>query len=453
MAHTFQKVHLNKPTYCSYCASFIWGVGIKQAYQCKICSYVVHRAGDCKRQAPSNCKISQDGSALARSEHHFISGNPGLRKRCHVCQQTLGFSDQSGGQSCTKCSLAVHQHCLRNITTECDPTFGDLWLQGSQPIIVLINRRSGGGQGESVRRRLLRHLLPEQVFDLADGGPLRGVQEALDTPNSKLLVCGGDGTVCWTLSVLDQLAPERIPPIATLPLGTGNDMARFLKWGPGYDEEPLEPILRKLWTAVVKPMDRWDIEIRPSGEGEIRRFVMNNYFSIGVDAQVALDFHTLREEHPEKFTSRAKNKVIYTKFGLKATSYPLRIRTIVQAAIDEFDINDRLSAKAQGFIVLNIPSYGGGCDLWAAGKPDPNSTSPIPSTDDRQFEVLTVRGSAHLGLVQSGMSKGERVGQGSVLHLRVTSPIAAQVDGEPFQIPPSEITITYKNTVPMLQAE
>jgi len=33
-------------------------------------------------------------------------------------------------------------------------------------------------------------------------------------------------------------------------------------------------------------------------------FVMNNYFGIGIDADISLDFHQAREEKPDKFNSR-----------------------------------------------------------------------------------------------------------------------------------------------------
>lgn len=53
----------------------------------------------------------------------------------------------------------------------------------------------------------------------------------MQVPNLHILVCGGDGTVGWVLSEIDNVGLSPTPAIAVLPLGTGNDLARSLNWG------------------------------------------------------------------------------------------------------------------------------------------------------------------------------------------------------------------------------
>lgn len=46
--------------------------------------------------------------------------------------------------------------------------------------------------------------------------------------NAKLIIAGGDGTVASVINHVKSL--DWNPPIAILPLGTGNDLSRALGW-------------------------------------------------------------------------------------------------------------------------------------------------------------------------------------------------------------------------------
>jgi len=52
-------------------------------------------------------------------------------------------------------------------------------------------------------------------------------------------------------------------------------------------------------------------------EGFFEKCIMNNYFGIGIDAKISLDFHHKREEHPEKCRSRTRNYMWYGVLGSK----------------------------------------------------------------------------------------------------------------------------------------
>lgn len=134
----------------------------------------------------------------------------------------------------------------------------------------------------------------------------------------RVLACGGDGTVGWVLSILDQIGASPAPAVGVLPLGTGNDLARALGWGGGYKDEPIGKILTSISDSETTLLDRWQLKVERNsdakndddggkGKENLPLNVVNNYFSLGVDAHIALEFHEARGETRFQILTRAES--------------------------------------------------------------------------------------------------------------------------------------------------
>lgn len=340
-----------------------------------------------------------------------------------------------------------------------------------KPLLVFLNPRSGGNQGLLLLRKFQWLLNPRQVFDLSQGGPRMGLELFNRIPNLRVLACGGDGTVGWVFSTIDELKINPIPPVAVLPLGTGNDLARTLRWGAGYADEPISKILRSIEQGNVVALDRWQVDCTPraevlsvhdSDEDESSRHrptsstlplkVFNNYFSLGADAATALEFHESREANPEKFKSRLKNKIFYAGCGGR----DLLLRSWrdlcdhVTLKCDGKDFTPLIrSIRPHVILFLNIPRYGSGTLPW--GQAPPAAGFEQPRIDDGLIEVIGLS-STTLAMIQVG-GHGDRICQCRKVTLTTNKVIPMQMDGEPCRLRPATLHIRCSHQALVVQKQ
>ncbi|KAL7551853.1 hypothetical protein ACHAWF_015059 [Thalassiosira exigua] len=323
---------------------------------------------------------------------------------------------------------------------------GDEFLSSScTPLLVFVNSRSGPQQGALLITQFRRLLNPIQVWDLANGGPEKVLKSFSVLARFQLLVCGGDGTVSWIISALEKMDLKRWPPIGILPLGTGNDLARIHGWGGGYNNESLLLVLRQISEAYISMLDLWQLDIttkkgkrKETKRKETKSFI--NYLGVGVDAQAALQVHNLRESKPKLFFSRFFNKAWYAIAGgeeaLKSSCANLCQH--VKLVADGIEIP--LPSDCQGLIFLNIDSYSGGVPMWSNGlKPQKKS-----SCQDGLLDVVSIRGTFHLGQIRVGLSNAQLLCQCRLATVTLKKKIAVQIDGEPWRQNPSELRIIRK---------
>jgi len=362
---------------------------------------------------------------------------------------------------------------------------GDEFLSSSStPLLVFVNSRSGPQQGNLLITQFRRLLNPIQVWDLSNGGPEKVLQSFSVLSRFQILVCGGDGTVSWIISVLEKMTLKRWPPIGILPLGTGNDLARIHGWGGGYNNESLVYILRQICDAYISMLDLWELNITSTSKKghqrkEVKSFI--NYLGVGVDAQAALQVHNLRESSPKLFFSRFFNKAWYAMAGgeeaikSSCSNLPQQITLVADG------VEIPLPPDSQGIIFLNIDSYSGGVPLWSKGlKPQKKrrrysdgdfsfangngiarnesiedlteletsteltACASPSSCQDGLLDVVSIRGAFHLGQIRVGLSHAQLLCQCREARVTLKKKVAVQIDGEPWRQNPSTLHIIRK---------
>uniref|UniRef100_A0A1A7XEI2 Diacylglycerol kinase n=1 Tax=Iconisemion striatum TaxID=60296 RepID=A0A1A7XEI2_9TELE len=494
--HLWRMKNFNKPVYCNVCQSMLLGIR-KQGLCCTCCKYTVH--GRCANKNPAPCTKTYVKSKKETGvpTHDWVSGNCDSRK-CDRCQKKIKSFQGLTGKHCVWCHIMCHDDCAHQEPTEC--TCGPLrdhilppWaiypvikersnnvknggssvtddtnlnitpdgqvlqispVPNTHPLLVFVNPKSGGKQGERILRKFQYLLNPRQVYNLSNGGPGPGLSFFRNLENYRILVCGGDGTVGWILEAIDKTTLQVRPPVAVLPLGTGNDLARCLRWGGGYDGEDLTRILHIIEGSSQVLMDRWSVQVIPDEIQEkgdpVPYEIINNYFSIGVDASIAHRFHTMREKHPQKFNSRMKNKLWYFEFATSET---------ISASCKK--LSESLTIECCACMVA--PTFGERPKKvdtkGLTGQEEPEvivnpDVLKVTSQDlsDRRLEVVGLEGAMEMGQIYTGLKSAVRLAKTSQITIRTKKALPMQIDGEPWMQPPCTIHITHKNQACMLMA-
>jgi Diacylglycerol kinase accessory domain/Diacylglycerol kinase catalytic domain len=378
----------------------------------------------------------------------------------------------------------------------------------STPLLMVINMKSGSKLGMEIARTMMEipsEYNPPDIFYLNhkdasgnnNGDALHSLFEKLAHYYSifllssnknllpRLIIAGGDGTI---RSVIQELFnPNNLElctiasfiPISIVPLGTGNDQARSL----GFKHLPftlsnVDSVLE--WLNIVRTgqvvfNDIFDVVIDVD---ESVTFIQNKelvsvkeipplislcYVGLGLSAQVS--FYV--ELHRQSFAML--NKFMYFLFGIYVLLTSLLKSSIpVSKLIEKFELEERGSVKKiihkeqvptfQSIVCLNIPSYGGGSNIWQFTRPVSEKSLTAQQTqqerftcstplsqkrDDGGFELLAMN-----SLLQEAAVVGPKVGfLGGIIRLahavaQLTvgfvkgnkETIFIQVDGESFQI-------------------
>ncbi|KAH9323484.1 hypothetical protein KI387_018123 [Taxus chinensis] len=337
------------------------------------------------------------------------------------------------------------------------------------PVLVFINSKSGGQLGVQLLTTYRGLLNPFQIYDLGEKKPdqelhnLLGHLERLKAQNDvfaatlrenlRIIVAGGDGTAGWLLGVISDLKLENSLPVATVPLGTGNNLPFSFGWGkknPGTDRGSAKKFLVRVMNARPMKVDSWHVVMRmqipaegpldplpplelPHSLHAFKRVSQSDELNEGAYAMIGFSqgwfFANLKHPSSRNILELTKVKVINRQGSWDELSIPRSIRSIV---------------------CLNLPSFSGGLNPWGTPNDKKSRERGLtpPYVDDGLIEVVGFRDAWHGLALLTPNGHGTRLAQSRGIrfefHKGATDHTFMRMDGEPWKqpLPTNDDTVT-----------
>lgn len=282
-------------------------------------------------------------------------------------------------------------------------------LREMRAVAVVTNPSAGQGRARDAARAIMEQLSGDGIEILEIHAPTAAEtrEQLRDTlaagPPDAVVCVGGDGLVS---TILDPLAHTTVP-LALLPAGTGNDLAREL--GIGDDPRAAADLVRR---GRIRTIDLGRLE--PSGH-EPMWFA--TVACTGYDARVTLRANRMR---------RPRGRLRYTFAAVAEIAHGTSVPYRIELGGDHSD--PVVETEALLVAVGNTTTYGGGMRIC-----------PDAVCDDGMLDVTVVGKVSHLEMLRilPALSAGKRIEHPAVRQYRVESvrlsapDTPATADGEP----------------------
>ncbi|KAF9601850.1 hypothetical protein IFM89_023615 [Coptis chinensis] len=339
------------------------------------------------------------------------------------------------GDSNTGSKQFLKEFYIPNYILLAEPEVEQVSYVPTCPVLVFINSRSGGQLGGELLKTYRSTLNKNQVFDLGEDAPDKVLHKIYATLEKlkfngdniaheiynrlRLIVAGGDGTAGWLLGVVSDLKLSQPPPIATVPLGTGNNLPFSFGWGkrnPGTDHQSVKLFLDQVLTAKEIKIDRKVATHFVGGSGT------TSAWSTYAKLVCTQGWFWAPLLHPpsRNIAQLARVKIMKRHGQWEDLHIPRSIRSIV---------------------CLNLPSFSGGLNPW--GTPNKRKTRDrdltAPFVDDGFLEVVGFKDAWHGLVLYAPKGHGTRLAQAHGIrfefHKGAADHTYMRIDGEPWKQP------------------